>query len=506
MNITSSLIILLILCMGFGYYIFIAQKRKSSRVEKFFVGGRNIGFPLFTQTTWGSSFAFGNSIFYAIWLGYALGLSALWFQALWALGMFIYGLLLPRLVLHTQNYTLHGFLGSHYGNSSRIVASLISTIGLIILLGFEISFAAQFFTQITNLQHLEWLVVLVLSIFIVTFCSIGGYSANVLTDKITNRLAFILLFALLSMIIFNNQPEILDVISTKRILDSLTDFSSSNWVFLTGLAFFSLFNIVDMSNWQNVSANSLDVNDKYKQIQMKKAMFKAAGLFLITPVFVGTIIGYLIKILGQGTDDQSVFMSTFVFNLLPIATILFSIIIGIITFIFLASSLTGADSWLLACAQTISWDFIDYKKFKEFNFKIENFDEQSHQYITRRGRIILMIIGIIGTLSIYYISKYIWGEVFALQFIIFGGGLALLPALIYGILKNNPTKSNRLSKFTLMSFILGYGSALIIFIYSLFIKNPDIVNSVPIVSLGVSGIVFLIGLLYSKFGEEKQNE
>lgn len=245
---------------GFAYYILLAQKRKSSRVDEFFVAGRNIGLPLFTQTTWGSSFAFGNSIFYAVWLGYTIGLSALWIQAVWAIGMVCYALLLPRLIGFTENYTLHGFLGSLYGPWCRVTASLVSVLGLLILLGFEVSFVAQYFAQVTNLQRVEWLVVLATATFIATFCSIGGFKANTVTDRLSNYIAVGAMLVLLMLMIFQNGSQLATGFSRSAIWNSATDFSSQNAIYLTGLAFFALFNIVDMSNWQNVSANSLNVD------------------------------------------------------------------------------------------------------------------------------------------------------------------------------------------------------------------------------------------------------
>jgi Na+/proline symporter len=98
LSLYTPLIIFAVTAIGFTFYIFLAQRRRTSRVGQFYLGGRNIGLPLFTQTTWGNSFAFGNSIFYAVWLGYTLGLSALWLQALWAVDMICYALLLPQLI------------------------------------------------------------------------------------------------------------------------------------------------------------------------------------------------------------------------------------------------------------------------------------------------------------------------------------------------------------------------------------------------------------------------
>ncbi|MDQ2977106.1 MAG: hypothetical protein M3R69_17055 [Acidobacteriota bacterium] len=501
----STLTALLVLCvtgLGFGYYVVIAQKRKSSRVEEFFVAGRNIGYALFTQTTWGSSFAFGNSIFYAVWLGYSIGLSALWIQGLWAIGMICYALLLPRLIVFTEHHTLHGFLGSIYGRWCRIVASLVSVIGLLILLGFEESFVAQYFAQVTNLQNVEWLVVLAFATFVATFCSIGGFKANTVTDRLSNLIACVALLGMVVLMISKNGTQLATGFSAAALWNSATDFSSQSAIYLTGLGFFALFNIVDMTNWQSVSANSLNVDPgdagREQRRQMRWAMLKATGYFLLAPVLVGTLLGYMLRILKQGTDDQALFMSQLVHGLLPTNPVFAAAILAIVTFAFMASSLAGTDSWLLASTQTLSWDLIDFKKFEAAGFRASKLSDSSHEEITRHGRLILMIVGIGGACIIYYISKYVWKEVFALQFVIFGGGLAMLPSLLFGIFKGNPSKSRIISASAVVSIAAGYGSALCLFIYSLVKQNPDLVSPLPMVALGIASVIFLGGLVFDK--------
>jgi Na+/proline symporter len=498
----TSIIVLLVAAAGFGYYVRVAQTRKSSKVEEFFVAGRNIGLPLFTQTNWGSSFAFGNSIFYAIWLGYSVGLSALWVQALWAVGMTAYALLLPRLVKYTQNYTLHGFLGSSYGSACRVTASIISVIGLLILLGFELSFVAQYFSQVTNLQHLEWLVVLALAIFVATFCNIGGFKANTVTDRISNYFALGALLCLLLLTVTKHHTALAQGFTPKALWSSAGDFSSSSILYFIGLGVFALFNIVDMSNWQNVSANSLDDDlspaSQAQRNNMKWAMLKAAALFLFAPVLTGTVLGYMLRVLQIGTTDQNTFMSHLVFGVLPTNPVLSVLILSVLTFAFLASSLAGTDSWLLASTQTLSWDLIDYKRFRAAGFKVSNFDQVQNEGITRRGRLILMIVGVGGASIVYYISKYVWDQVFALQFVIFGGGLAMLPALLFGIFRSPISEVKILPKFALMSIIVGYGCALGLFGYSLVTQNPDAVSPLPVVVLVTAFSIFLLGLILSK--------
>jgi hypothetical protein len=494
----TPFIVLLIVSAGFSYYIRIAAKARSWRVEDFFQAGRNIGISLFTETTWGSNFAFGNSIFYAAWLGYTMGLSALWVQLLWGVGMTAYALLLPRLIAFTENHTLHGFLGWIYGPESRITASIVSVIGLLICFGFEMTFAAQYFARVTSTEKLEWLVVVMGALFVCAFCSIGGFKANSLTDRLSNRFGLLALLSLFGVMLARYHAQLLPALTPASILASATDFSSVTGIYLAGLAFFSLFNIVDMTNWQTVSANSLTTDNadasRVRRVQMRRAMLGAAVRFLIAPVLIGTLIGYFIKVLGQGTKDQSAFMFKLVTDLFPPSSLISIVLVGVITFAFLATSLSGIDSWLLASAQTFSWDLFDYKRLKAVNFNIRELAPEIHEKITRRARWILTILGVFGASVTYYVSKYLWGDLFSLQFVIFGGGLAMLPPLLYGLLHGKAVSSKFLRIAAIAAIIGGYGSALALFAYSLSVRNSDLVSPLPLVSLGVSTVIFLVGL------------
>jgi len=503
MPVYKPLIVLAVVAVGFYLFIRIAKRRQSSRVEEFFVGGRNIGAPLFAHTTWGSSFAFGNSIFYGAWLGYSQGLSGLWLQALWAVGMTMYALLLPRLIVYTQHHTLHGFLGALYGPASRIAASVVSVFGLLILLGFEISFASQYFSQILGVEQLEWLLVVALAMFISTFCSIGGFKANVHTDRYTNYLAVGALVALLVMACARNWNTVTTSLAPSALWSSATDFSSMDLLFGMGISCFALFNFVDMSNWQNVSANSFEGSDgqvsKALQRRMQSAMLSATLRFLFAPVLLGTFLGYIMNQVGQGTSEQTHFMSVMVGSVVPGSDLLGVLLLGIITFVFLASSLSGADSWLLASTQTLSWDIIDYHKFKDAGFNASKLPNEEHLKVTRRARITLMAFGVLGTTAVYAVSKW-WKDVFQLQFVIFGGGLAMLPAVVYGVFHGMTRVSGVLSTAALVSIVSGYLAALTLFVSALILKRPELTSSLPLLSLGVAVAVFGLGYLIHRLG------
>jgi len=231
---------------------------------------------------------------------------------------------------------------------------------------------------------------------------------------------------------------------------------------------------------------------------MQWAMISAALRFLVAPVLTGTLLGYILKLIGQGTDVQTHFMIALVTAVTSHLGWVGVLLLGLVTFVFLASSLSGTDSWLLASTQTLSWDLIDYRRFENAQFRASNLPDELHEEITRRARITLLIVGICGAVGIYFVSKW-WNDVFQLQFVIFGGGLSMLPALIYGIFHGMRKVSRTLSAFAFASIAGGYLCAIGIFVYSIVFNTPDATSPLPLVSMGVSLVIFAVGLLVNWF-------
>jgi len=491
---TATLIILLTTLVGLSVYIMIAQKQKNDRVEKFFLAGRNIGINLFEHTTWATSYGSQNGIWYAVWLGYSLGLAGIWLQSFWILGIIGYSALIPYIVKHSEKYTLHGFLGAYFGKTARLVASFVSLTGLFVCIGFEVYYLSDFFQQVSGLsKELIVPIIIGISIFFSVFCTIGGFSANAKTDKITNILATLSLCILLIVLLYYKYQHNIKIDAKDITIMPLAENPKS---FYWGIVFFGLYQLVDMTNWQTVSANSLK-DDKKSIKKMQKHIRKAAINIFIFPITIGTVIGFLIRSFTASITQDKIMgvMST---NYFPNADIISIFILAIITFSFVVASLSATDSWLLASSQTISWDIIDYKIFNKKNFSTEGLTEQEHSSILRKARLLLILIGVIVTLIIYWISLR-WNQVFALQFVMFGAGLSMIPALVYGLIycKSENVKK-RMKLFSTMSIISGFLLAILTFLYSIYINDPNIVNHIPYVTLIVSTVTLFMGLLLTK--------
>ncbi len=498
-----KLVILFVICIGMIVYYKRALNRQVDKIDDFFLAGRNIGRQLFTVSTWGNSLGFGNSMFVAIWAGYKWGLSGIWVQGIWAAGMILYGYIIPHIIKFTGKYTLHGYLGSTYGRGVKNLTAFISLVGLIICIGFEITYFGEFFSAIMGNSNVTPIVVLVFATLIATFCSIGGYRGNVALDKVCN------IFASIAMTIFlvalvSHHPEAFTAIKSKSSMSLAKDFIVPNMSLFEfiGFSVFTLFQIIDMTNWQTVSANKLPENDETtkEHVQsMKKAITTSALLFMIFPATVGTLIGYYFYHIAGADVAQPDVMLQAVTTSLSNDIILKTIMLAALLFGFLSSSLACTNSWLLASVQTISWDMIDFRTFKKVNFKVSELPSETHYKVVNRAKIIIYLVGAGGTAAIYCIYQA-WDNIFALQFMMFGAGLAMLPAFIYSTIfrKTDTIESKFLQRTGLASIFSGFAAAAALFILSLTMKNGDLSGLIPPTALLVSFIILVSGIAINK--------
>jgi sodium/proline symporter len=488
----TTISILATTLVGLAIYIIIAQRQKNDRIEKFFLAGRNIGINLFEHTTWATSNGSANGIWYAIWLGYTIGLAGIWLQSFWVIGIFLYSYLIPKIVPHSEKYTLHGFLGAYFGKGARLVASFVSLTGLFVCLGFEISYVSGFYTQVLGInKELIVPVIFAFSIFISVFCTIGGFSANAKTDKISNILATLSLFIIFFILLYYKYSHNIEIKDA-----SIKPLAENPWSFYWGVIFFGLYQFVDMTNWQTVSANSLK-DDAESVKAMQKKIRKAGVEIFFFPIVLGTIAGFMLKSITANISQETI-LSEIAKNYLPVGDIISIILLSIICFSFVAASLSATDSWLLASSQTISWDLTDYKLFNKNTFDISKLEDEDHQVVLRKAKMLLIIIGVVVTGFIYWVSTR-WNQVFALQFVMFGAGLSMIPALIYGLFYCKDENVNpKIKKFAFASITIGFLTSIGIFGYSIFINDPNIVNHIPYVTLAISTLILLVGILTQK--------
>jgi hypothetical protein len=484
---------------GLVVYYRRAINRQIYRIDEFFLAGRNIGKKLFTISTWGNSLGFGNSMFVALWAGYSWGLAGIWIQGIWALGMILYGRLIPYILKHTNSYTLHGYLGATYGVPVKNITAFVSLTGLLVCIGFELTFFGEFFSAILGKPESSAISVLLFGFIVATFCTIGGYAGNVALDRICIRAACIAMGLFLAALMYYH-PGGWNVFLQKDAGGMVKEFivpHISIYEF-TGFAVFTLFQLIDMTNWQTVSANSLpDKEEEYPQHVngMRRAIKFSAIAFMFFPAIAGTLIGYYFHNINPDSTQQNLMLGSVTASL-PGEGWTRTILLSLLLFGFLSSSLACTNSWLLASVQTLSWDLFDFKTLKSVNFKVSMLSDEIHTKVINRAKVMIYVVGAGGTAVIYYIYKN-WDQIFSLQFMMFGAGLSMLPAFIYGVVikKTDKLQSPAINRFGLASIALGFATAVGIFVYAFLTKNSDLSGLIPPAVLIVSSLVFSLGLI-----------
>lgn len=554
MGIFEIQIVILVIILGFIYFVNKAwkQRKDSFRLKTFFLGGAQLGPTLTEHNTLGMTFAWSGGTWFFVTMAFLYGPWVALLQIPWCLSIVIFGLLFTRIQNATRNKTIHGFLEICYDKKVRIVACLATSFGYIFNTGFELYWSGKLFSSVfdLNLIDLALPVGIVLSLITAVYCNIGGYRANASTDKAQNilgvlALALLAFFVAISSkstsliytsIVFNTGSLIYIIISliSKKSLTSsfskiissfsliiaLTTIAISLWlslktntsvensilfqikspplVFLFGLIFFQLiFNIVDMANWQGVAANGDVPIEEHNKI--KWSIIRSALYLNWFPALGGTIVG-----LGLRTsmdlsliNDNNIFHFAFTTVLVGHGEIVRGFLLGIILLGFISTTLSTADSYLMAAANTLTYDLFKNKKIKLLLLSEDPIEEK---------KLISQVKGILFPLSVfmvlffwicYYFYSKIGGNVLDFQMIMYSFAISLFTPVIYGLFSKN-SQTNLLGTTTFIAILLGILSSILPYVYTLIFDVSDslrgiLVNLTPVYSFLISTLTFIIG-------------
>lgn len=513
MSVTNILIVMTIILCGFSFYVIYASRVRegSWKIYNFFIAGQQLPPHLAGQVYWGNSLALGNGIVFFATLTVFWGPAALWVQVPWCIGMYILGrYAAPHIALATQKHTIHGFLDFNIGFKSRYIASVVTSFGFILNMGFEVMVGATLLTLLASREDLMLPALLILALFFAAYCNIGGYRANAKTDKIQNILGLIVVSTLVIYIWSFWRPgsELSNIIniSIGSFLSDLFDFSDIPiWGFVSMCLYAFFVQFCDMSNWQNISATSKSGGAWKTDIE--KNFKKAALLAFIVPGLLCVLLAY--PFIGTGSQGEQ-FLANILTTVLPVDTALSGVLWGLVLFVLLGTMQSTADSFLMASSQTLSWDVFDRKRVDKV---IDNYeapeltskiDENNEEYrITQRARLAMFPAAVVGTLSLYYLMVY-GLNIIQLMFLIFGSQLSLLPALSLSLYaqKNGLRFSKGLKALSAISIVVGFLSCI-----STIYLNSYIEGVVDLASFfALLPSIFVAGLGFIIFGFEAKSE
>ena len=414
MLITIIAYLAIIVGVGFAY-----TKKSNASSESYFLGGRSLG-PLVTAMSAEASDMSGWLLMGLPGVALMTGLpEAVWTAIGLAVGTYINWLIVAKRLRvythHIGSFTLPDFFGRRFGDKSH----LISTVAAIIIIIFFIPYTASGFAAcgklFASIFGMEYVTAMILSaIVIIVYCTLGGFLAASLTDFIQSIIMTIALFIVVGLgegvlhgfdNVFNSVASLdgyLDVFKGFDVASGTTSSYGAIPVISTlawGLGYFGMPHIL---------LRFMAIDDKNKL----KLSRRVASVWVVISMGIAVLIG----VVGYGlmqkgivpTYESASAAETIIVDISKYLSgfgVIPAVVAGIILAGILASTMSTADSQLLAAASSVSQNLVQ----ETLHIKLS---EKKSVWLARISVIAISVVAIFLALdpssSVFGIVSFAW--------------------------------------------------------------------------------------------------
>jgi SSS family solute:Na+ symporter len=429
------LLLFFIVTIFVGFYF----KKRTSSVNDFVLGGRQVG-------PWLTAFAYGTSYFSAvIFVGYAgqfgwrFGTAATWV----GLGNAFIGSLMPWVILgrrtrvmtnHLKSATMPEFFGSRYNSE------LLKIGAAIIIFIFLIPYTASLYNGLSRLFQMAFKVdfvycIIGMAVLTAIYVVAGGYFATAVNDFIQG---IIMLFGIVTVIavVLNSNGGFINALAKLAEIEAV----NVNKVVVPGIltSFFgpdplSLLGVIILTSLGTWGLPQMI--SRFYSIKSEKMITKGA---IVSTLFGLIIAGgcYFLGSFGRlyaNSDQIAIGPNGIVFDsIVPAMLSNFpDIMIGIVIILVFAASISTLSSLVMASSSTLTLDFLKGHVIKKMN-------EKNQLFIIRA-----LIVVFIAISSCIAIIQYKGGISFIAQLMgVSWGALAgsFLAPFLYGLYWKRVTK------------------------------------------------------------------
>lgn len=417
---TATICIMIVVLLYLGLMLFVGLKfaKGSSDASNFYLGGRKLG-PLVTAMSAEASDMSSYLLMGLPGLAYLSGVADVgWTVIGLAAGTYLNWLIVSkRLRVYTQitgSFTIPQFFSDRFKDSKKILSTIASVVIIVFFVPYTASgFAAcgKIFAPLFDMDYMT--VMLIAAAVIILYTTLGGFMAASTTDfmqsiVMTFALAFILIYATIQAggigaVIENGKalPGYLSLTETYNAADG----TSSPYTFLTiistlawGLGYFGMPHIL-LRFMAIEDKNKLKLSRRVASIWVVIAMAVAVGIGIIGKALSDKgVIGAL-----SGNDTESIIIK--ISDFLASNGVFLALIAGLVLAGILASTMSTADSQLLAASSSMSQNIL------QDTFKLKLTNKQS-MIIARVTVIVISIIAIFiaqdPDSSIFTIVSFAW--------------------------------------------------------------------------------------------------
>lgn len=358
---------------------------------------------------------------YAVFLGYLMGLWSLLIQIAWALSFYLLARFSKQVYASTS---LHEFLGTKFGKSTRRVAALCSIIGITYFAGWEVAVARSSLSSLATLPgntHLGIWHNLMLAILGMVILAAIIYT-SVWGRRVSGRVNLFLNAIKISCLIFISAALFGSVAANHGLTSSLFLPSFKQAIFSLGIVGFVtniIFNLswqfVDNSSWQSICSLG-------KRGRSGAQTIRLAGIgTLLTVNGMGAVLGALLR--GNNAIDSTNALSYVVgmTSHLKISALLAMIVI------LALSAMSLFDAAILSISQALLVDLnIRWTAGKKTSLT--------------HARLATLLVGIVAAWGISLIIRVLGGSIFNFVYIVILAQLSLVGPVLVGLLSSRRIK------------------------------------------------------------------
>lgn len=413
-------LMLVMFCYLFGMILIgMFFSRQNETTSDFYLGGRKLG-PLVTAMSAEASDMSSWLLMGLPGVAYISGISdAGWTAIGLALGTYINWLIVARRVrVYTEvcenSYTIPDFFSNRYRDEKKIILLFAAIFIIIFFIPYTASGFAACGKLFSSLFGINYLTAMIVSGVVITmYTALGGFLAASTTDFIQSIIMTIALVIVLTFgvstaggmgAVLDNASKLPGYLSMTQMYDAASG-TSSPYGFITiistmawGLGYFGMPHIL---------LRFMAIEDKDKIPVSRRVGSIWVVISMAVSVFIG-VVGYSMSKAGaipmlEGANSETIIVQ--IANLLASHGVFFAIIGGLILSGILASTMSTADSQLLAASSSVSENIIG-------GFMNRKMDPQKNIIVARTCLVLIALIGMFiarnPDSSVFQIVSFAW--------------------------------------------------------------------------------------------------
>ena len=367
------IMIAIVLYLGIMLYIGYRCSKKNESTDDFYLGGRKLG-PLVTAMRAEASDMSSWLLMGLPGVAYLSGISdAGWTAIGLAVGTYINFLVVAkRLRRYSQvagnSITLPQFFKNRFHDESRLLLMISAVIIVVFFIPYTASgFAAcgKLFSSLFGVSYMT--AMLVSAIIIVGYTMLGGFLAASTTDFMQS---IVMSLALLIVLIFgvNVAGGLGAVIDNAKALPGYLSMVQSYDAAAQAAAPYSFITIISTLAWglgyfgmPHILLRFMAIEDEHKLALSRRIASVWVVISMAVAVLIG-VIGYSMSCIGaidrlEGSNSETIIVR--ISDLLSSNGVVFALLAGVILAGILASTMSTADSQLLAASSAVSSDILN---------------------------------------------------------------------------------------------------------------------------------------------------